>query len=113
VTIEPSQQTDKPGQLKPEDMTGVAEGTSRADADIVRTREPERGDGLPDPREVNRCRSCGALIYWRVNPSGARQPFDWDARQRMPTTMPHHATCPQGREWQRRRSRTVPVPEDA
>jgi hypothetical protein len=46
------------------------------------------------------CRSCNAWIWWRINPSGRRQPFDYDAVTREHTTMPHHATCPQGREWQ-------------
>lgn len=57
---------------------------------------------LNDPT-ISTCRSCGAAVWWRVNPSGARQPFDYDLRNRAPTDMPHHATCPQGREWSRRR----------
>jgi hypothetical protein len=56
-------------------------------------------DRLPAPTH---CRSCGALIWWRVNPSGARQPFNWDASRLSPTDVPHHATCPDGRAWRRR-----------
>jgi len=56
-----------------------------------------------DPRDVGTCRSCGAAIWWRVNPSGARQPFDYDPNHRKGTLMPHHATCPQGRAWQKGR----------
>ena len=59
---------------------------------------------------LNYCRSCGAAVWWKVNPSGARQPFDFDVQKRVPTEMPHHATCPQGREWQRGRRRTDPSP---
>jgi hypothetical protein len=45
------------------------------------------------------CRSCNALIWWRVNPSGKRQPFDYDSVTHEYTSMPHHATCPQGADW--------------
>ena len=54
------------------------------------------------PEPPARCRSCGALIWWRVNPSGRRQPFDWDTANNLPTEIPHHSTCPDGRAWQRR-----------
>jgi hypothetical protein len=83
----------------PRDLVGEAAGTTEM------TPTPIIGyQGVQvDPRDVNTCRSCGASIWWRVNPSGARQPFDYSPRHRMGTLMPHHATCPQGREWQRRR----------
>lgn len=45
------------------------------------------------------CRSCGKPIWWRVNPSGKRQPMDYDLEHDVPTEMPHHATCPQARVW--------------
>ena len=48
------------------------------------------------------CRSCNAMIWWKINPSGRRQPFDYDEETNEYLTMPHHATCPQGREWQRK-----------
>jgi len=55
------------------------------------------------PEPPTHCRSCGAWIWWRINPSGKKQPFDYDKEHEEPTGMPHHATCPQGRQWQRSR----------
>lgn len=90
----------KPLAKPPADpLVGGADGASVADAQVSRSHEVDRPLVLPDPREVNRCRSCNALVWWRVNPSGARQPFDWDIKSRSKTDMPHHATCPQGRAW--------------
>jgi hypothetical protein len=98
MTLEPL----VPVKNKPFDpLVGAAEGASVSDAQVSRTREVDRPLVLPDPREVNRCRSCGAPVWWRINPSGARQPFDWDVKNRAKTDMPHHATCPQGKAWQK------------
>ena len=91
------------------DLTAEARGNAEAAAMPILAHVGE----VVEPRDVNNCRSCGAMIWWRVNPSGARQPFDYDVANRMGTTMPHHATCPQGREWRRRRAATVPVADDA
>jgi hypothetical protein len=54
-------------------------------------------DQRPTERS-SRCRSCAALIWWRVNDSGRRQPFDWVDG---PTEVPHHATCPDRQQWRR------------
>jgi hypothetical protein len=73
-----------------------------------------------------RCRSCGAPILWRTTTGGKPIPVDAepttdgnlveDADGRLrhiagplevepgtPIYMPHHATCPDGKAWRRRR----------
>lgn len=79
------------------------------------------------------CRSCGAEISWaRSAASGSPMPIDAEPtpegnvvytgelvagapfvqvlgkgeRDDRPRYMPHHATCPQGREWRGRRRRS-------
>ena len=56
---------------------------------------------------IARCRSCAKPIWWQVNKSGKRQPMDYDMTQNQPTTMPHHATCPQALRWKAERSSAV------
>lgn len=51
--------------------------------------------------ELSYCRSCGKAIWWRVNPSGKRQPMDVAADGK-PSDMPHHATCPSAAEWRKK-----------
>jgi len=48
---------------------------------------------------LSRCRSCAGPIWWRLTAAGKRQPMDYDLVAGQPTETPHHATCPQGREW--------------
>lgn len=43
---------------------------------------------------MSRCKSCGAPLWWRVNPSGKRQPMNVDLVTGTDTQTPHHATCP-------------------
>jgi hypothetical protein len=60
---------------------------------------------------MGRCRSCQAPIWWRKNPSGKRQPMDYDLVTNTQTDMPHHATCPERGHWQgrgRTEQRAVP-----
>lgn len=98
MTDNPEQTVVKPPP-GPVDLVATADGTT----DVTGRVSPSIYGVEIDPREVNHCRSCNALIWWRINPTGARQPFDYDAVNRRGTEMPHHATCPQGREWQRGR----------
>lgn len=49
--------------------------------------------------DLSRCRSCGAPIWWRKNPSGKFQPMDYDLTTNQATDMPHHATCPERDRW--------------
>jgi hypothetical protein len=78
--------------------------------------------------QLARCRSCHAPIYWALTERGKRIPLDavanpkgnmllepanetrtvWRTRAFSPLFdglqrlyMPHHATCPQGKEWKR------------
>lgn len=79
-------------------------------------------------REEGRCRSCGAPILWAITTAGKPMPVDavpdpagnvsvereagrLVARVHTepslfgePRHMPHHATCPQGTEWKKRRT---------
>jgi hypothetical protein len=60
---------------------------------------------MPEP--MSRCRSCQRPIWWRVNPSGKRQPMDYDLVANQPAQSPHHATCPLVQEWRKTRSTAV------
>jgi hypothetical protein len=60
---------------------------------------------------LSRCRSCQAPIWWRKNPSGKRQPMDYDLVTNTETDSPHHATCRDRDRWRHRPSaeqRAVP-----
>jgi hypothetical protein len=59
-----------------------------------------------------RCRSCQAPIWWRLNPSGKRQPLDFDMVVGQPTQTPHHATCPSAQQWRKARSAAVTEPPE-
>jgi len=50
---------------------------------------------------VSHCRGCNQAIWWRLNPSGKRQPMDYDLVTGQPTQTPHHATCPQVQRFRR------------
>jgi hypothetical protein len=63
------------------------QATSAADQTQVRSPPMNREPAL------SRCRSCQAPIWWRKNPSGKRQPMDYDLVTNSRTGVPHHATC--------------------
>ena len=73
---------------------------------------------------MNACRSCGAAIVWAHTAKGKAMPLDAKPRAdgnvvledgvatvlgplellaaKGPRYMPHHATCPQGKDWRQR-----------
>jgi hypothetical protein len=75
---------------------------------------------------MSRCRSCNALITWCVTAAGVRMPVDAEPSPggnvvvsgtlarvlrkgevaEGPLYRSHHSTCPQGRQWRRRKSET-------
>jgi len=57
--------------------------------------------------EIAHCRSCLKPIWWRVNPSGKRQPMNIDPETNQATQTPHHATCPSVQQWRKTRSTAV------
>jgi hypothetical protein len=49
---------------------------------------------------VQRCRSCGALVWWGTTKAGKSNPFDVVDGAR--TAVTHFSTCPQARQWSKR-----------
>lgn len=58
------------------------------------------------------CRSCGSSIIWGTTANGKSIPLDAKGEKRffigksevahlVDTYSPHHATCPQGKEWKK------------
>lgn len=85
-------------------MTSVDPATVEA----LRAQARAETNSLPDTTyptvrpPVARCRSCHRPVWWRVNPSGKKQPMDYDLVTATATQTPHHATCPNAADWRRR-----------
>lgn len=50
---------------------------------------------------IQRCRSCGAPVWWGKTAAGKWNPFDVVDGER--TRVTHFSTCPQASQWSKRR----------
>ena len=64
------------------------------------------GVEIPEDAPIQRCRSCGAPIWWGVTAGGRRCPFDvhlaetsWTRGAAERTAITHFSTCPDARGW--------------
>lgn len=83
------------------DQKTIDELRARARADVAGL-PPMDVPAVAKKPPVAHCNSCHAPIWWRLNPSGKRQPMDYDLVTAMPTDMPHHATCKDRDKWRRK-----------
>jgi hypothetical protein len=60
-----------------------------------------QGVQIDQNARIERCRSCGAAIWWGRTRAGKACPFDVIGLER--TAQTHFSTCPQNREWSRKR----------
>jgi hypothetical protein len=54
---------------------------------------------------VERCRSCGAPVEWRLTPAGKRCPYDAG------TETSHFQTCPDAKRWTKPKLAGVEAPK--
>ena len=59
----------------------------------LEVKEEAKITGLPVPKDVDKCKSCGAPIYWQRTQAGRWCPIDW------PSGESHFKTCPQASRW--------------
>jgi len=62
------------------------------------------GVQIDDSSPVQHCKGCGALIWFGLTRAGKRNPFDVVDGAR--TAVTHFSTCPEVRQFERRRGRS-------